>query len=112
LPVFPFNADGKRTFESVGSDPAVAVAKRIERQGYFDYESAGLAVVEPASVKAETSRALVSQLIETYSAEVKATYQAYTNSLRFFEESCSKQYADEIVRTDMLEFRALSRARR
>jgi integrase len=62
----------------------------------------------------EIGRRLLSATIADYLEEIKLgrkdkTYAAYDLSLRYFSESCSKMYVDEIERKDLLKFAAFLR---
>ena len=103
-----YTENGKQRYEAVGTDPAIATAKRIERSGYLDARAAGLHVVE--APLPQTHGGGLAETIETYLAEIRAnkkkrTWQAYANSLAFFARSCKKVQVQSIGRTDMLEFK-------
>ena len=105
--------DGTNKFESVGPDPSVAMARRIERSSYLDAKSAGLAVSAPVCAVATVVGASLAQTIEKYNAEIRAnkkpkTYSAYSNSLKFFVRSYTSQSL-AISREDMLDFKTFLR---
>jgi integrase len=101
----------KRKRVSVGKDPADATARRLRKEAELNARNNGVAVTMPES---KNGRQLLSAAIADYLGEIKLgrkskTYAAYDLSLRYFSESCSKLYLDEIERKDLLKFTAFLR---
>ena len=124
--------NGKRVWVPVGSDSALALEQRRRTQNRLagialgnqkaDESEAKLALVSKPTIKPEpdedrvsksepkTERKLLAGAIEKYLEEKrdagkkKKTMSAYTTALRYFRESCTKTYVDEIERVDMLRF--------
>ncbi len=101
----------KRKRLSVGKDPADATARRLRKEAELNAKNNGVAVMVP---ELEKGRRLLSTTIADYLEETKLgrkdkTYAAYDLSLRYFSESCSKMYVDEIERKDLLKFAAFLR---
>ncbi|MCU1269169.1 MAG: hypothetical protein JWN74_463 [Acidobacteriaceae bacterium] len=101
----------KRKRLSVGKDPADATARRLRKEAELNANNNGVTVVVP---ELENGRRLLSPTIADYLEEIKLgrkdkTYAAYDLSLRYFSESCTKMYLDEIERKDLLKFAAFLR---
>jgi integrase/recombinase XerD len=101
----------KRTRLSVGKDPADAAARRLRKEAELNAKNNGVAVTAPES---KNGRRPLGAAIADYLEEIKLgrkdkTYVAYDLSLRYFAESCSKIFVDEIERKDLLKFAAFLR---
>ena len=101
----------KRKRLSVGKDPADATARRLRKEAELNAKNNGVTVTVPES---KNGRRLLPTAITEYLEEIKLgrkdkTYAAYNLSLRYFAESCSKMYVDEIERKDLLKFAAFLR---
>lgn len=79
-------------------------AQRIEDRR--NAERKGVAVQQANEANGLRSK-IVEYLDETKANKAKKTYQAYTNSLRLFRESCKKATVQEVNRKDMLAFKVL-----
>lgn len=92
-------ADGKQTFQPAGSNLPEVFAT-----------IAKLKASESAKPEVETGGNLLRSKIEKYIAEIAAnkspkTAIMYRNTLRYFQASCTKKYAGQIDRDDMLKFK-------
>src|SRR6202166_2680698 len=101
----------KRVRLSVGKDPADATARRLRKEAELNANNNGVTVVVP---ELDNGRRLLSPTIADYLEEIKLgrkdkTYAAYDLSLRYFSDSCTKMYLDEIERKDLLKFAAFLR---
>jgi integrase/recombinase XerD len=106
-----WNEDGKRRRLSVGTDAATASNLRERKQRQLDAISAGLTVSEPIE---DDSRLRIDAAVETFLEEVQLsrqrnTWRSYGVSLRYFRESCTKRFLDELERKDLLRFVAFLR---
>jgi integrase len=102
---------GKRRRESVGKNPADAVARQQRQLQILAAETLGLEVTDP---EAKDGRIRISDAVEEYLAEVKdskkpKTHAAYKTALDYFVASCSKTYMDEIERKDLLRYATVLR---
>lgn len=126
--------NGKRVWEPVGGDPALALEERRRTENRLEGIALGNlkadesepkltplskptidpeaeAALEPASrSEPKTERKLLSAAIEKYlegkrdAGKKKKTMSAYTTALQYFQESCTKTYVEEIERVDVLRF--------
>lgn len=102
---------GKRKRLSVGKDPANAFARKLRKQAELNAIAQGVPVTPDSEEKAGRSlQAAIAQYIEeTRLTKKPKTYAAYSTALRYFSESCSKLYLEDIERIDMLRFHAYLR---
>ncbi|HEY1804940.1 MAG TPA: tyrosine-type recombinase/integrase [Terracidiphilus sp.] len=95
----------------MGQDAANAFARKQRKQAELNAIAQGVAIA-PA-VEETTGRslqgAIADYLKEIQLTKKKKTLAAYTVALRYFGESCSKLYLEEIERSDMLRFHAYLR---
>ena len=89
-------------------DPGDAAARRLRKEAELNAKNNGVAVAAPESTN---GRRPLGAAIADYLEEIKLgrkdkTYVAYDLSLRYFAESCSKIFVDEIERKDLLKFAA------
>jgi integrase/recombinase XerD len=95
---------------SVGKDPVEARNRRDRKQAELTAKSKGVGVIaERANGHRSVSVAVAEYLAEIKLAKKPKTIAAYTTSLSYFTESCSKLYLDDIERVDMLKFAAFLR---
>lgn len=111
-----FTSRGKRCWQSVGTDPQMALQKRLTKENLLVAKAAGLEVVEPGAQerKKEKQRPVVDGLptfetIETYLKDTSQyrrakTYTAYKKTLEDFREFCKKPSLHQIDRRDILNF--------
>jgi len=102
---------GKRRRESVGKNPADAVARQQRQLQILTAKTIGLEVTDP---EAKTGRVRISDAIDEYLSEVEdskkpKTHAAYKTALNYFVASCSKTYMDEIDRKDLLRYAVVLR---
>jgi integrase/recombinase XerD len=100
----------KRRRISVGKDAADATARRLRKEAELNAKNNRV----PVTPESRNGRRLVSAAIANYLEDTKLsrkgkTYAAYDLTLRYFAESCSKIYVDEIERKDLLKFAAFLR---
>jgi integrase/recombinase XerD len=94
--------------KSVGTDANAAAARQHKQESILIARNAGATVVE-----ASNGRLLVNEAAD-YLSEIEAqkkqsTFNAYQLSLKYFQESCSKQTLEEITRIDLLNFQTFLR---
>jgi len=100
--------DGKRLRLSVGNDPVEAAVERQRKEAELGAVRAGLKVTDPNGRKSLRG-AVDEYLSDTRLTKKPKTLAAYTTALHYFQESCHRQYVEEITRTDMLKFAAFLR---
>ena len=91
--------------------PGDAAARRLRKEAELNAKNNGVAVAAP---ELTNGRRPLGAAIADYLEEIKLgrkdkTYVAYDLSLRYFAESCSKIFVDEIERKDLLKFAAFLR---
>ena len=96
---------GKRMRQSVGKDAADALIQRDRKAAELTAASNGLTVTNT-----DPTKRLVSEAVEEYLADIEAhrskkTLAAYRTALRYFRESCTKTYVEDINRRDLLAFK-------
>lgn len=104
--------DGKRLRRSVGKHALAADAQRHQQEKILVAKAAGL----KAGLKFvdDSGKILLAKAVTTYLADIlltkaKTTYDAYSKSLEYFQESCTKPYLADVERRDMLRFSAFLR---
>lgn len=102
---------GKRRRQSVGKSAADAFSKQRRKQAELRAVDEGVTIApEPGEPTGRSLTAAIDQYIkETRLTKKKKTLAAYTTALRYFKESCSKFYLEDIDRLDMLKFHAYLR---
>jgi integrase/recombinase XerD len=102
----------KRVRLSVGKDAADAVAQRQRKEAELNAVNNGVAVQDQSqnsAGKRSVQEAIASFLEDTKDTKKPKTLAAYTTSLKYFTESCSKLYVEDIQRKDLLKFSAFLR---
>jgi integrase/recombinase XerD len=101
----------KRKRLSVGTDAANAYARKLRKQAELNAIAQGIPIAqEPEEEAGRSLQAAIAQYLEeTRLTKKKKTLAAYSTALRYFGESCSKLYLEEINRSDMLRFHAFLR---
>ena len=101
----------KRKRLSVGKDAARATTKRLQKEAELNAKNNGIAVALPASGPNAVSLAgaIARFLEDTKLTKKPKTLAAYTTSLNYFAESCSKLSLQDIERRDLLKFAAFLR---
>ena len=102
-----FTEGGKRRFESVGGDAAMAVAAAQKKAAALKAKAVGVAIVEDS----KTDRIKLVDAIAEYKSEIEehkawATYRAYSTALDLFVKSCKKTHVDEVSRACIMSFSA------
>jgi integrase len=98
---------GRRVRLSVGKDAQDAATRRQRKEAELNARANGVSVVAEDGSKTALTR--IDEAAATYLKEIKisrraATHSAYMLSLRNFQDSCSKQYLEEIDRVDLLNY--------
>ncbi len=106
-----WNEDGKRRRISVGTDASAAYNSRARKQRELDAIAAGLIVSNPIE---DDSRLRIRSAVGDFLEEVqlsrqRKTWMGYCVSLRYFQESCGKNFLDEVERKDLLRLAAFLR---
>jgi integrase/recombinase XerD len=104
--------EGKRVKRlSVGNDPIEAKNRRDRKQLELQAISKGVAVVPEKSRNGHRSiqTAIADFLEGTKLTKKPKTFAAYDVSLRYFTESCSKLYLEDLDRRDLQKFAAYLR---
>ena len=101
----------KRVRLSVGKGPADASARRLRKEAELNARNNGVAVVpESGKNRPRSLTAAIAEFIEeTKLTKKPKTVAAYSTSLRYFQESCSKVYLEDIERKDLLKYAAFLR---
>lgn len=96
---------------SVGKDAVDAVARRDRKQAELHALSNGISIVPENDDDRHKSfaKAVEEFLEETELTKKPKTLAAYTTALKYFAESCSKLYLQDIDRRDLLKFVAFLR---
>ena len=103
---------GKRIRLSVGKDAADAVAQRQRKEAELNAINNGVSVAPESNGdhgKRSLQDAIDDFLKDTKATKKPKTYAAYSKSLEYFTESCSKMYLEDIDRRDLLKFSAFLR---
>ena len=99
----------KRVRLSVGKDAADASARRLSKEAELNAVNNGVAVIGPDEGKdghPTIAAAVTDFLEETKLSKKPKTHAAYSKSLEYFTESCTKTHLADIERKDMLRFAA------
>jgi integrase len=102
-----FTEGGKRRFERVGCDAAMAASAAQKKEAALKAKAAGVTILEDI----KTEQIKLAEAIAAYKAEIKehkawATYRAYSTALDLFARSCKKTYVDEVSRGCIMAFAA------
>jgi integrase len=102
---------GKRKRLSVGPDAAQAQARRLRKASELNAISNGIALAdsEDAGTRRSLDTAIAEFLEETKLSKKPKTFAAYSKTMAYFRESCSKVNIEDIDRMDMLKFAAFLR---
>lgn len=98
---------GNRVWESVGNDPQVALTAQLRVEHRLQAVALGLAAPDLVVLqkgKTDLAAASAEYLSDIASARSKATFNAYTRTLKTFSATCSKQYLEQITRRDILNY--------
>jgi integrase/recombinase XerD len=95
---------------SVGKNAADAKARRMQKEAELNAINHGVALSAPENGRRSVAVAVADFLEETKLTKKPKTYAAYSTSLTYFTESCSKIYLEDIERRDLLNFSAFLRA--
>jgi integrase/recombinase XerD len=111
-----YQVNGRRVFETLGSDPAEALTALKRRELLLQSEELGLEVLgKPFALRRAAREAqpkkkrLIAELGEEYIREiarkrVHRTTKGYERDLNLFKASCPKRYLEDVDRADVLTF--------
>ena len=103
----------KRIRLSVGKDAADAAARRLRKEAELNAVNNGVAVVPENGNGQRSIAATVTEYLEEVRLTKKEkTHAAYSTALGYFQESCHRQYLEDIERADLLRFAAFLRDER
>jgi len=96
---------GKRVRLSVGNDPIEAIEARKKKESELAARANGV----PVSTESGNGHRLLADAISAYLDEVqtlkkKKTWQAYNITLQYFQQSCSKNWLEQVDRADVISF--------
>jgi integrase len=94
---------------SVGKNAADASARRMQKEAELNAINRGVAVSAPENGRRSVAVAVADFIEETKLTKKPKTYAAYSTSLAYFTESCTKIYLQDIERRDLLNFSAFLR---
>jgi len=106
--------DGKRRRLSVGKNAAEAYALKLKKEAELNATAHGIAVSPALPASPSNGKRSLADAITEYLAEIRLTKKpktlaAYSTSLAYFAESCSKMHLEDIDRRDLLKFSAFLR---
>ena len=103
--------EGKRLIRlSVGKDAATATARRLQKEAELNAVNNGVAIApEDQNGNRSVAAAIADFLDETKLTKKPKTLAAYTTTLNYFTESCTKLFLKDIERKDLLKFCAFLR---
>lgn len=98
--------DGTRRRVAVGADATAAYNSRNRKQSELEAIAQGLVVTDPV---AEDPRAFLRAAAKDFLEDIhlsrqRKTWMGYCLSLKYFKQSCSKTYIEDIERKDLLRF--------
>jgi integrase/recombinase XerD len=94
---------------SVGKNAADANARRMQKEAELNAINHGVAVSAPENGRRSVAVAVADFLEDTKLTKKPKTHAAYSTSLTYFTESCTKVYLEDIERRDLLKFSAFLR---
>jgi integrase/recombinase XerD len=97
----------KRVRLSIGKDPATATARRLQKEAELNARNNGVTVVSDNGQNGHAvllADAIRDFLEEKALQRKKKTHVDYDAALRYFQQSCSKQYLSDVTRKDLLAF--------
>ena len=103
-----FRHKGKRIRQNAGKDAEEAQRQKETKEAELAAVHAGVPVVQVGD-RVTLTAAIAAYLEEIKLTKKAKTYAAYSTSLEYFQESCQKQYVQDIDRKDMLKFHAFLR---
>ena len=96
--------DGKRKRLSVGRDPIEAATQPLRKEAELNARNNGLGLTGAVCASKRPLQAAIEKYLELAKRHKPKTLAAYTVALRYFTESCSKQYVEDVSREDLLAF--------
>lgn len=105
-------ANGKRIWESVGSDAPSAMTARIKKERTLGAKEAGVVVVEDEEAQGRNlAEAVAEYLREVRDGKSRKTHLAYGIALREFSQGCKAQTVESLTRQDVLTYMGALRDR-
>jgi integrase/recombinase XerD len=105
-----YREDGKRIRQQVGKDAEDAQQRRTAKEAELSAINAGVPVLAQTSdTRVSLTAAIAEYLEETKLTKKPKTLSAYTTALQYFQQSCRKQFVQDIERRDLLKFAAFLR---
>jgi integrase len=101
---------GRRRRASVGKSASSALAKQLRKETELKATAQGITI----TVEDESKRRGLGATIDVYLDEIKMTrkprtYNAYSNALLYFQQSCKKTNIEDVDRVDMVNYKAFLR---
>jgi integrase/recombinase XerD len=96
--------NGKRIWESVGTDPTFVLDEKRRREKGLDAQAAGVVLAEESGTRTLLKAAIAEYLEEVRDAKAIKTFLAYSLTLRLFAEAVKRETLEEIDRKDVLVF--------
>jgi integrase/recombinase XerD len=104
--------DGKRVWESVGSDPQLALTRKLQQEKYFEatavgipVPAVGIPVVDDSEESSGTQRlltdAIAQYLAETKEHKSKKTFAAYKGTLDLYLEATARKHLRKVTGADI-----------
>jgi integrase/recombinase XerD len=99
-----FYQGAKRIREAVGRDVDLAWRAKLQKEAELRAAAHGVKLADPTPQGQTVKEAVADYLSEIAMNKKPTSVAAYTKSLAYFQESCSKRYVSEVDRQDMLKF--------
>jgi integrase/recombinase XerD len=96
---------GKRVWESVGSDPQVAVTKQLQRDLILASQKAGVEVVDPRPTDHDLGEAINSYLAGVAITKSENAHTQYEYALRVFKKATGVKTLEAVGHDAVLKFR-------
>lgn len=98
--------EGKRRRLSVGKDAAQAHARRLRKEAELNAVSKGVTVTAEADHSGKRPMVLAAAdfLEEVKLTKQDKTFRGYEIALRYFQESCTKRFVQDVEKLDLLKF--------
>jgi integrase/recombinase XerD len=104
-----WNENGKRIRQSIGKNAADAYTQYQRKTFSLNASAHGVNIVPEANGRKPLAVAVADFLDETKLSKKPTTLAVYRTAIRYFQESCTKQFVEEIERKDLIKFAALLR---
>jgi integrase/recombinase XerD len=101
---------GRRVRLSVGKDAAQAHTQRLRKEAELNAVSKGITIREGSDADEAGKRPMILAaadfLEEVKLTKQEKTFEGYDIALKYFQESCSKRYVQDVEKIDLLKFAA------